>query len=44
MESTQDDPRRHGLRAGFDSAAKNYQRIRPVCTPERADARLAEVG
>jgi hypothetical protein len=26
----EDDPRRHGLRAGFDLAAEDYQRTRPV--------------
>lgn len=32
-----DDPRRHGLRAGFDAAAEDYQRTRPVCPPELFD-------
>jgi SAM-dependent methyltransferase len=37
MESVRDDPRRHALRAGFDSAAEDYQRTRPVCPPELFD-------
>ncbi|WP_020578811.1 class I SAM-dependent methyltransferase [Actinopolymorpha alba] len=32
-----DDPRRHGLRTGFDRAAEDYQRTRPVCPPELFD-------
>jgi SAM-dependent methyltransferase len=32
-----DDPRRHGLRAGFDRAAADYQRTRPVCPPRLFD-------
>src|SRR5260370_22603000 len=31
-----DAPRRHGLRAGFDRAAEDYQR-RPVCPPRLFD-------
>jgi SAM-dependent methyltransferase len=31
------DLRRHGLRAGFDNAAEDYQRTRPVCPPELFD-------
>ena len=33
----QDDPRRHSLRAGFDRAAEDYQRSRPVCPPQLFD-------
>jgi SAM-dependent methyltransferase len=32
-----DDPRRHDLRAGFDQAAEDYQRTRPVCPAELFD-------
>ncbi len=32
-----DDPRRHVLRAGFDRAAEDYQRTRPVCPPQLFD-------
>jgi SAM-dependent methyltransferase len=32
-----DDPRRHGLRNGFDRAAEGYQRARPVCPPQLFD-------
>jgi SAM-dependent methyltransferase len=32
-----DDPRRHALRAGFDQAAEDYQRTRPVCPAELFD-------
>src|SRR5215469_4035356 len=32
-----DDPRRHALRTGFDMAAEDYQRTRPVCPPELFD-------
>jgi SAM-dependent methyltransferase len=37
MGSMADDPRRHGLRAGFDLAAEDYQRTRPVCPPQLFD-------
>ena len=30
----EDDPRREVLRAGFDRAAEDYQRTRPVCPPQ----------
>lgn len=50
-----DDPRRHGLRTGFDRAAEDYQRTRPVCPPRlfgdliqlaglRAGDRIVEIG
>ena len=32
-----DDPRRHELRTGFDRAAEDYQRTRPVCPPALFD-------
>lgn len=32
-----DDPRRRELRAGFDRAAEDYQRTRPVCPPALFD-------
>jgi len=31
------DPRRHALRTGFDRAAEDYQRTRPVCPPQLFD-------
>lgn len=37
MGRMEDDPRRHGLRAGFDRAAADYQRTRPVCPPQLFD-------
>lgn len=42
MDSTDDDTRRH-LRGGFDLAAEDYLRTRPVCPPQLFDdlARLA---
>jgi SAM-dependent methyltransferase len=33
----EDDPRRHDLRTGFDRAAEDYQRTRPVCPPQLFD-------
>src|SRR5712672_4842587 len=39
-----DDPRRHGLRAGFDTAAEDYQRTRPVCPPELFDDLIDRAG
>ena len=39
-----DDPRRHGLRAGFDMAAEDYQRTRPVCPPELFDDLIDRAG
>src|SRR6266571_2499952 len=37
MEFVADDARRHDLRAGFDRAAEDYQRTRPVCPPQLFD-------
>jgi SAM-dependent methyltransferase len=37
----EDDPRRHDLRAGFDRAAEDYQRTRPVCPPQLFDDLIA---
>ena len=34
MATAEDDPRRRVLRAGFDGAAGDYQRTRPVCPPQ----------
>ena len=34
MATAEDDPRRCVLRAGFDGAAGDYQRTRPVCPPQ----------
>jgi SAM-dependent methyltransferase len=39
-----DDPRRHELRAGFDEAAEDYQRTRPVCPPELFDDLIDRAG
>lgn len=39
-----DDPRRHHLRAGFDRAAEDYQRTRPVCPPQLFDDLLDRAG
>ena len=39
-----DDPRRHGLRAGFDLAAEDYQRTRPVCPPQLFDDLIDRAG
>lgn len=50
-----DDPRRRELRTGFDQAAEDYQRTRPVCPPAlfddlirltglRAGDRVVEIG
>jgi len=36
MESTDEDRMRH-LRTGFDQAAEDYQRTRPVCPPQLFD-------
>lgn len=33
----EDDRKRHGLRTGFDRAAEDYQRTRPVCPPQLFD-------
>lgn len=39
-----DDPRRRGLRAGFDNAAEDYQRTRPVCPPQLFDDLIDRAG
>lgn len=44
MEFMEDDPRRHRLRAGFDNAAEDYQRTRPVCPPELFDDLIDRAG
>jgi SAM-dependent methyltransferase len=44
MESMEDDPRRHDLRAGFDLAAEDYQRTRPVCPPQLFDDLIYRAG
>jgi SAM-dependent methyltransferase len=33
----ENDPGRHGLRAGFDQTPEEYERARPVCPPELFD-------
>jgi hypothetical protein len=38
----ENDPGRHGLRAGFDHAAEDHQRTRPVCPHALGEARSAE--
>jgi SAM-dependent methyltransferase len=43
MESTGDDPRRQ-LRTGFDLAAEDYQRTRPVCPPRLFDDLIGLAG
>src|SRR5215472_4594175 len=40
----EDDPRRHDLRAGFDLAAADYQRTRPVCPPQLFDDLIDRAG
>jgi SAM-dependent methyltransferase len=40
----EDDPRRHDLRAGFDRAAEDYQRTRPVCPPRLFDDLVDRAG
>jgi protein-L-isoaspartate O-methyltransferase len=40
----EDDPRRHDLRAGFDLAAEDYQRTRPVCPPQLFDDLISRAG
>lgn len=37
MGFVDDDPRRRSLRTGFDRAAADYQRTRPVCPPQLFD-------
>ncbi len=44
MGLMEDDPRRHGLRAGFDRAAEDYQRTRPVCPPALFDDLIQLAG
>jgi len=44
MEFMEDDPRRHGLGAGFDNAAEDYQRTRPVCPAELLDDLIDRTG
>jgi len=39
-----DDEQRHGLRAGFDRAAEDYQRTRPVCPPPLFDDLIRLAG
>jgi SAM-dependent methyltransferase len=39
-----EDPGRHGLRAGFDRAAEDYQRTRPVCPPQLFDDLIDRAG
>jgi SAM-dependent methyltransferase len=39
-----DDPRRHELRAGFDTAAEDYDRTRPVGPPELFDDLVRHAG
>jgi SAM-dependent methyltransferase len=39
-----DDPMRHHLRAGFDRAAQDYQRTRPVCPPLLFDDLMDRAG
>jgi protein-L-isoaspartate O-methyltransferase len=43
MESLGDEPRRH-LRSGFDRAAEDYQRTRPVCPPQLFDDLIRWAG
>jgi SAM-dependent methyltransferase len=40
----EDDRRRHVLRAGFNRAAEDYQRTRPVCPPELFNDLLDAAG
>jgi SAM-dependent methyltransferase len=44
MAAMEDDLRRHHLRAGFDQAAQDYQRTRPVCPPELFDDLIERAG
>jgi SAM-dependent methyltransferase len=44
MGVMEDDPRRHCLRAGFDNAAEDYQRTRPVCPPQLFDDLIDRAG
>src|SRR5258708_13397297 len=43
MEFVEDDARRHALRTGFNRAAADYQRTRPVCPPQLFDD-LTDLG
>jgi SAM-dependent methyltransferase len=44
MGFVEDDPRRHSLRTGFDRAAEDYQRTRPVCPPQLFDDLIELAG
>ncbi|HEY3734208.1 MAG TPA: methyltransferase domain-containing protein [Streptosporangiaceae bacterium] len=44
MGYAEDDPRRHTLRAGFNRAAEDYQRTRPVCPPQLFDDLIELAG
>jgi protein-L-isoaspartate O-methyltransferase len=44
MGFMEDDPRRHWLRAGFDIAAEDYQRIRPACPAQLFDDLIDRAG
>lgn len=39
-----DDQKRHELRAGFDDAAEDYERTRPVCPPQLFDDLIDRAG
>jgi CTP:molybdopterin cytidylyltransferase MocA/SAM-dependent methyltransferase len=43
-EIAEDERRRHDLRGGFDLAAEDYQRTRPVCPPQLFDALIEAAG
>lgn len=40
----EDDARRRVLRTGFDTAAEDYQRTRPVCPSELFDDLISRAG
>ena len=40
----EDDPRRSSLRTGFDRAAEDYRRTRPVCPPRLFDDLVDRAG
>ncbi len=44
MGFVEDDPGRRGLRGGFDKAAEDYQRTRPVCPPRLFDDLVGRAG
>jgi SAM-dependent methyltransferase len=44
MPSGSEDRMRHRLRAGFDQAAEDYQRTRPVCPPQLFDDLIRLTG